>query len=136
MATPGQVGEAFRSVLLANNYRQSQEHEAFDTGKAHRQFYLTGPRLGETAHPGSHWHDTVWEVTAWVGYEPRPASSDPDRGRFEIADWLDELLEAWGSDATIKLDEFSISTADPIWAEDDEFWAVEIAAQFRNRRSY
>lgn len=136
MATPGQVAEAFRSVLLANNYRQSTEYEAFDTRNMHRQFYLTGPRMADTTHPGKYWHDSLWELTVMIGFVPRSAVSDPDRGRFEVVDWLDELLEAWGVDTTISADEFAVTTADPAWDEEHEFWAVEIAAQYRNRRSY
>lgn len=133
----GTTAEAFREVLLSNDFTQSSEREAFDSadgaGRLHKQFYIMGPRLTELL-PAFRVSHLTWEmdiVFAWL-----PQSGDVDRGRFDAMDQVSELTELWGENTTIKGDGFNVLSANPEWIEELAAWAIPVVVVFRTSREW
>ena len=126
MAQPSVVAEAIRDVLNAGNYTQSTALEDFDTmnqGDIDRQFFLTGPRLTDTADVSGEAHQ-VWEMDVQVAYQPIMGAGDADNYRFDMADAIAALHVAWASDTTIQEDAFKVLTSDPAFNFDTDAWEV------------
>ncbi len=137
MATTQARLEAFREVLIAQKFRQSRYVEAFDTDAPaglNRQFYLTGPVL-ESVELTNSTADAVWSVNAALSFVPSPGRSDADRGRIEIVAALDALVGAWAADITLHSDVFTVTSASPLWDDEHEFWAVDLTAEMRHKRT-
>ena len=125
---PSTSGEAIRDVLLANNYTQSLLQEDWDSQeewRAHKQFYLSGPTLVETLAVSGELHQT-WEMGVHIGFAPITGPQDPDAFRFDVADAIATLQEAWHENTTLKKDVFNLESSEPEYNEDASRWEVHI----------
>ena len=136
MATITQRLEAFRNVLVDQDYRQSGRVEDFDESiQLHHQFFLEGPEIAGELHAAAGLAITPWVMRARIAFEPRLHRSDPDKGRFEIATDLDGLVDAWTGDTTVHADVFTVASASPEWVDDPGFWVVLVEASFSHVRT-
>ena len=126
---PSTSASAIRDVLLANNYHQSLELERWDSTEEWRtdhQFFLTGPSLVETEAVSQELHQT-WGMGVHIAFAPITGPQDPDSFRFDVADAIATLQEAWHTNAVLKVDVFSLDSSDPEYNEDASRWEVHLS---------
>ena len=133
---PSTSAEAIRDVLLSNGYHQSLLPEDWDSKeewRADRQFYLTGPTLVETEAVSQELHQT-WEMGVHISFAPVRGPQDPDAFRFDVADAIASLQEAWHTDTTLKADVFNLDSSEPEYNEDTSRWEVHLSTTWITTR--
>ena len=126
---PSTSAEAIRDVLLQNNYTQSLMLEDWDSEeewRAHKQFFLTGPSLTETEAVSQELHQT-WEMGVHIAFAPITGPQDPDAFRFDVADAIATLQEAWHTNAVLRVDVFNLDSSEPEYNEDASRWEVHLS---------
>ena len=126
---PSTSGEAIRDVLLANNYHQSLVSEGWDSQEEWRtdhQFFLTGPDKAETVAVSQELHQT-WEMGVHIAFAPITGPQDPDAFRFDVADAIAALEEAWFSNTVLRADVFSLDAVETEYNEDASRWEVHLS---------
>ena len=130
MANPSTTIKAIRDVLLSQKFIQSTAPEAFDSegGRLDRQFYMTGPVLVEEAAISNRIHQT-WQLGVPKAFQPFDIS-DPERRRFDMADEVAALHEAWHEDTTINADAFRLVEESPVWFDEISAWVSVSLCEF------
>lgn len=131
--------EAVREVFLGQDFIPSKVPQGYDGSRGlHKQFW-TALAFNGTELLGGH-ADNEWRMDVWFAWEPQAQRNDPDRGQYEIASAIEDLIIALNANATLSLDDLRIEQADPEWArlsEEDEtqgFWDVQVRVTFRAPR--
>ena len=119
--------------MIARKFKQSSAVEDWDTndpGKAHKQFFMRGPRLVGTIDVSGEAHQE-WEMDIQFAYTPL-VQGDVDRFRFNLADEVAAIHVAMTTDATILQDEFEFLSSDPEYNTEADVWGVLITLRWLN----
>lgn len=136
MAVPSTLAKIIRDTWISQGFTPSTAVEGFDTdnsGRLHKQFFLTGPRAVETVE-ASREANVRWEMDVQFAWQPFKGG-DADRFRFDLADAISDLHNAVMLAAITAGDHLSMASTDPAFNEDTKVWEVLVVHEFWTARS-